>query len=279
MKRWLVYVLMAVAGLALCACYPLFLEGVWVETTFTRIRLPQLQRPVRVLHLSDLHLGDHPSRAELERIAEDAVRHHPDFICLTGDYVDTPFVLDRDPLEGVIRRLSAKAPVYAILGNHDGGKWLAGRGYPFPTAERVAQELERGGAVVLHNRSATVEVRGQPLVLVGVSDLWSDDVDGRAAFAGVPAGRPVILLAHNPDSKDVLAPLYRWDLMLAGHTHGNQVNLPFYDEPWATVRDQRFLSGLHAWNGTQLYINRGLGGASGVRFRSRPEISILELVP
>jgi predicted MPP superfamily phosphohydrolase len=279
MKKRLLQAALILMALAMCACYPLFIEAAWLETTVTRIRIRGLTRPVRVLHLSDLHLGMKPSLEQLEQLAKKAVTHRPDLICLTGDYVDTPKVLDRAPLDRVIAILARAAPVYAIMGNHDGGAWLAEHGQPYPTHDRVRQSLERGGAIVLHNRWEQAKVAGQDLVLVGVGDLWSDETDAVAAYRNLPAGPPVILLAHNPDSKDAALAFARWDLMLAGHTHGNQVNLPFYDEPWATVRDHRFISGLHQWEGHQLYVNRGVGGAWGVRFRSRPEISILELVP
>ena len=267
--RWLL-----ASSLAAAMAYPLFVEGRWLETTHTRIELAGLERPIRVLHLSDLHLGTHPPLERLEEIAREAVAHRPDIICLTGDYVDGHFAL-KYPLERVIRILADAAPVYAVMGNHDGDVFGSSSG---KSSAPVRARLQLGGANVLHNRWRKIVVHDQPLLLVGLGDRWSDEDDAEAAFRDSPLGWPTVVLAHNPDTKDRIADR-PWQLMLAGHTHGNQVNLPFYDESWATVRDHRFIAGHYFWNGRQLFINRGLGGVKGIRFRSRPEISILELVP
>jgi predicted MPP superfamily phosphohydrolase len=89
---------------------------------------------------------------------------------------------------------------------------------------------------------------------------------------------PSIVLAHNPDTKDAIEH-QSWDLMLSGHTHGGQVVVPFVEPTWAPVVDKRFIAGLYEWSGRQLYITKGVGNHSGVRFGCRPEVSILELRP
>ena len=101
-------------------------------------------------------------------------------------------------------------------------------------------------------------------------------MDGDLAFAGVPADDPAILLAHNPDTKDVLADR-PWDLMLSGHTHGGQVVLPIVGERFVPMRDKRFIAGLKQWNGRQVYVTRGVGNIDGVRVNCRPEVAILDL--
>jgi hypothetical protein len=101
-------------------------------------------------------------------------------------------------------------------------------------------------------------------------------VDGELAFAEVPADDPAILLAHNPDTKDVLGDR-PWDLMLSGHTHGGQVVLPIVGERFVPVRDKRFIAGLKRWNGRQVYVTRGVGNIDGVRVNCRPEVSVLDL--
>jgi predicted MPP superfamily phosphohydrolase len=65
--------------------------------------------------------------------------------------------------------------------------------------------------------------------------------------------------------------------LLAGHTHGGQVRYPpFFNTPHGSVRDRRFLRGLHEWQGRQLYVNQGLGNIYGVRFACRPQVAILD---
>ena len=99
------------------------------------------------------------------------------------------------------------------------------------------------------------------------------------AFAHASRTGPTILLNHNPDAKDILR-RYPWHLMLAGHTHGNQIYLPFLGRhPWAVVQDPRFIAGRYDWEGRQLHINRGIGGLAGIRLNCRPEVSLLLLEP
>jgi predicted MPP superfamily phosphohydrolase len=130
---------------------------------------------------------------------------------------------------------------------------------------------------LLHNRSEVVRVRDQNIRFAGVPDLWSREVNGDLAFADVRADDPAILLAHNPDTKDVLADR-PWDLMLSGHTHGGQVVLPVVGARFVPVRDKRFIAGLKQWNGRQVYVTRGVGNIDGVRVNCRPEVTALDLV-
>jgi predicted MPP superfamily phosphohydrolase len=141
----------------------------------------------------------------------------------------------------------------------------------------VERILEEAGIELLHNRSAAPEVRGSKINLVGVGDLWSDEIDADRAFADARRGRPTVLLAHNPDSKDELR-RKEWDLMLSGHTHGGQVIIGYDGSRYAPVEDKRYVAGLKPWGTRQIHVTRGVGNIAGVRFRCRPEASVLAVV-
>src|ERR1041384_5908469 len=90
----------------------------------------------------------------------------------------------------------------------------------------VRKLLADSGLRLLHNETETVRVNRHLPRFSGVGDLWNSEVDPEAAFAvDSPAKVPTILLAHNPDTKELVAD-HAWDLMLCGHTHGGQVLLP-----------------------------------------------------
>ncbi len=156
------------------------------------------------------------------------------------------------------------------------GAWAAATG-GLKDASVVRGLLSAGNIPLLHNRSEVVRVRDQSIRFAGVGDLWSHGVDAERAFTDVPADDPAILLAHNPDTKDVLADR-PWDLMLSGHTHGGQVVLPFLGERFVPVHDKRFIAGLKQWNGRKVYVTRGVGNIDGVRVNCRPEVTILDLI-
>jgi predicted MPP superfamily phosphohydrolase len=258
--------------------YAFGLEPNWLERTFHRVKLPckSLTSGVRVLHLSDLHASPSVPFALIEKSVELGLDTKPDVICLTGDFVTDATPIDEVEYARILRRLSSAAPIFASLGNHDGGAWSEWAG-GFKDTSVVRSLLSAGNVPLLHNRSEVVRVRDQSIRFAGVADLWSDDVDGDLAFANVSADDPAILLAHNPDTKDVLADK-PWDLMLSGHTHGGQVVLPMLGERFVPIRDKRFIAGLKQWNGRQVYVTRGVGSIRGVRVNCRPEVTVLDLV-
>lgn len=114
------------------------------------------------------------------------------------------------------------------------------------------------------------------MCLIGLGDLWSGDCQPHLAFAKVPPPENALrlVLNHNPDAKERLR-TFAWDLMLAGHTHGGQLRLPFFGTPFAPVVDKRFVEGLHRWENRWLHISRGVGNLHGLRFNCRPEITLL----
>ncbi|HEX5227147.1 MAG TPA: phosphodiesterase YaeI [Bryobacteraceae bacterium] len=261
-------------------CAPLYAFGVepeWLQRTVTQVKLPcrNLNRTVRILHLSDFHASAVVPFSLIENSITLGLETKPDVICLTGDFVTDATPIDEAAYARILRRISGAAPTFAALGNHDGGAWAASVGGLKDTT--MVQALLRAGHVsLLHNRSEMVRIGDQSIRFVGVADLWSNEVDGDSAFTGVSADDPAILLAHNPDTKDALADR-PWDLMLSGHTHGGQVVLPFLGAHFVPVRDKRFIAGLKEWNGRQVYITRGVGNVRGVRINCRPEVTILDL--
>ena len=253
------------------ASWSRFIEPGYFELTHTRIRLVGTP-PRRILHISDIHISDGMNAADLETGFRQGLSQKPDLICLTGDFVSTISGFDRQGLLRLLRSAVATAPTYAVLGNHDGGAWLARWGGGRST-EFMRDLIGSSGVHLLHNQSTVID----GLTLVGVADYWSGEFAPEQAFAGTPRTTARILLCHNPDAKRDLGHLH-WDLMLSGHTHGGQVRVPGLTPLWAPVADKRFIAGLYGWENRQLFITRGVGSPKHVRAFCRPEISVLDLV-
>jgi predicted MPP superfamily phosphohydrolase len=258
--------------------YAFGVEPNWLERTYYQVKLPckGLASGVRVLHLSDFHASSAVPFTLIESAVEMGLEAKPDVICLTGDFVTDAAPFDRAEYARILRRLSTAAPVFATLGNHDGGSWSASIG-GFKDSSVIRGLLGASNVALLDNRSEVVRVRDQSVRFAGVGDLWSGGVDADLAFVDVRPEAPVILLAHNPDTKDMLRDR-PWDLMLSGHTHGGQVVLPLVGERFVPVRDKRFIAGLKHWDGRQVYITRGVGSIRGVRVNCRPEVTVLDLI-
>jgi predicted MPP superfamily phosphohydrolase len=172
------------------------------------------------------------------------------------------------PCAAALSALDPPLGTYAVLGNHD--HWDG--------APEVREALLARSIPVLENEHRIVTRNGARLCIAGIEELWEGAPDVAAALAGVDAGVPRIVISHNPDLVDALGDEPRVDLVLAGHTHGGQIVLPWLG-PLLVPARREHASGLvrtpHAW----LYVTRGLGVITPpARLGCRPEIAILELV-
>lgn len=260
--------------LAVGAAYP-FAEALWLEVRRHRVSIAGMRSPVRILHLSDLHASYVVPLSIIDHAITAGLSEKPDLICLTGDFITRGSDFVSSEYSKILKRLSSFAPTFAVLGNHDGGAW-AGVYDGRTDHAQVDRLLEDSGIELLHNRSKTVCVRDSALTLVGTGDLWNLELDAHLAFEEVTFKTPIVVLNHNPDGKELIAP-YGWHLMLSGHTHGGQVIIPFRGPSYAPVEDKRYVEGLKAWGTRQIHVSRGVGNVYGVRFRCRPEVTLLEI--
>jgi uncharacterized protein len=257
--------------------YAHFVEAPWLEKRHHRIALPGLDpaRPIRMAAMADFHVSSFVPLSLVEDAVEMGLAAKPDLICLPGDFITDAEAFNQPRYRAALRRLSSAAPSFATLGNHDGGIWSLEIG-GFKDTTFVRRLLSESGIDLIHNAVRVVTVRGRRLQLVGVGDLWNKEVDGERAFANADPRLPTVLLAHNPDSKDVLA-RYPWQLMISGHTHGGQILVPVVGTRFVPVKDKRYIAGLKPWNGRQVYVTRGVGSIGGIRLNCRPEVTVLDL--
>ena len=250
------FMLSIIAGWGLLTVWGLATAGRAPEISAHEITIPGLppeQSGIRLVQLTDPHIGWWNSSEELERVSQTIAGLKPDLLVLTGDMVDhnlnyaTALVKSLDPVRPRLGR-------YAIIGNHD----------VYTGKEAVAQRMEAGGFRMLRNQWISLEARGARLVLAGYDDSgrhWTGaDPDERKIpelLADVPAGLPVILLAHRPSAFDRTEGL-PVVLTLSGHTHGGQLRLPFGGPGLADLGFQH-PSGLFRRGNHTLYANRGTG--------------------
>jgi predicted MPP superfamily phosphohydrolase len=242
-----------------------------------RIRSSVSVPPVKILHLSDFHASWAVSLGFIQEAVQLGLRLKPDLICLTGDFITRQYA-DFDAYARVLAKLSAAAPAYACLGNHDGGGWAGIHG-GYTSTQPVRQLLQQSRIELLHNRCAALRLNGRDIRITGVADAWAENVDLPSAFPASEAGGDAtrILLSHNPDTKEFLK-FHPWDLLLCGHTHGGQIVLPLLGAPWTPVRDKRFIAGLYSWENRWIHITRGVGNVHGGRFNCPPEVSLVSLI-
>jgi uncharacterized protein len=207
---------------------------------------------LRILQLSDLHLGAAMRAPDLEALLVRAAAHRPDLIVLTGDVAD-----DLGELEEALRIVHRHRPrlgVFAALGNHE---YLHDIRATRPIYERSAVPL-------LVDRGVTLRVGGAQLYLAGADDpidkgdaaLFLDQAVARCA-SGAPEDAFRLLLCHRPEGF-LPAAKRGFHLTLSGHTHGGQVGLMGVSAFQALMPD-RYLWGAYQRGGSRLYTTSGFG--------------------
>jgi predicted MPP superfamily phosphohydrolase len=210
-------------------------------------------RPLRIVQISDPHLGPFMSVARLRGICERAVAQDPDLILLTGDFLTMESQETHAHLEQALAPLRAlPGRVFACHGNHD-----------HEAPELVARALASAGARLLVDDATMVETGAGPVQLVGMDFHFARRAERMAAVCArhprVPGALRLVML-HDPGAFRHLAE-GEGDLVLAGHTHGGQLGLVSLGGDWTALR--LFVDmpdhGLWARGPDRLYVHRGTG--------------------
>jgi uncharacterized protein len=264
--------------------------------TLRRFDVPVLgpdAEPLRILHISDLHLT--PGQHRKQRWVAELAGLDPDLVVVTGDNL-----AHVDAVPGVVSALTPllERPGAFVFGSNDYrgpvvknpfGYFDRDRPYVqganLPT-EELRDIFTGAGWADLNNARTTAKAGGRSIELVGVDDphIQRDDY-GSVAGPADPAVDLRLALTHSPEPRvlDAMA-ADGFDLLLAGHTHGGQVCVPLVGALVTNCGlDRHMAKGLHRWPGSEafLHVSAGLGTSptAPVRFACPPEASILTLIP
>ena len=212
------------------------------------------ERPLRIVQISDPHLGPFMSVRRLRRIAQRAVESNPDLVLLTGDFLTMESHSDPDLLLDALEPLRAlPGKVFACNGNHD---------HEAPSV--VARAMAQNGIELLVDAARDVATEAGPVQIVGVDFVWRDrqaHLERVCAKHARTPGATRIVLLHDPGAFRHL-PSGEGDLVLAGHTHGGQVGLLSLGLSWTFLRlfgDRIPDHGFWARGTDRMYIHRGTG--------------------
>ena len=247
---------------------------------------------VKVAIIADIH-ACYPwmSEERIGAIVDLANAQTPDLTVLLGDFVCThPFVsgyVAPGAWAEQLARLEAPLGVYSVLGNHDW--WSAAIPTDPPDNSRsVRRALEAAEIPVLENQSLRLIQRGRPFWLIGLGDQLArspaysrgrrgvDDLG--AAMRNIEDDAPAILLAHEPYIFPAVPD--RIALILAGHMHGGQINLPIVGAPIQYIkrRSSRFVYGEYALRQRRMIVSGGVGTSyAPVRVFRPPEVVVVKL--
>jgi len=269
-----------------------------------RLALTPAWPALSIVHISDMHVRRSDER--LFRVQQAALKGlEPDLLCVTGDMCEK--VADIGMVVELLRTVTPRLGTFVVLGNHEhnaptplhlrrenkhGWRRMLGlllrRFSPLLRSDgdeeghAMAEALQAAGIAVLHNDGQRVHLKGtdKSLWIAGCDSAWAGHADMLAAMRGRRADEACLALIHEPDlafdARDLGA-----DLILAGHTHGGQVRLPFLGAVYTLRMDPRILiaAGFQRLEEGLLHITAGLGHTIPLRFGVPPEVVWLDCEP
>lgn len=308
---WDLFCISTVVGI-----WPRFIEPKVISTTRLNLPIRNLPKPFdgfKILQISDLHFSPNSTDSFLDRLVNKCKALKPDLITLTGDFLCYGQLLEPQRLSAFLNRFKAPYGCFAVLGNHDYSSCVSinsdgdydivkpttsslGRALQrlytnvtltkrttdsaknTPLHEELVSLIKRSPFHLLHNTTESICIEKTKLNITGFGEYILGRIDTQAAYQNYDPSYPGIILLHNPDGAPLLHNHYG-DIILSGHTHGGQVNLPWLWKKFTLLENMDFKKGLVKNHGKWLYINRGIGSVMPFRWFSKPEILLLTLEP
>lgn len=272
---------------------------------------------LRIVQLSDLHFTTSFPQKLLDNISRKVNAFKPDLILFSGDFLCHSFLPDDVRFKNFLNSFSPKMGAFCILGNHDYGEYVSRnekgivdvinpnfirnvkrvlssfkdvfcknelrntiteRALSVDFHEGLRQLLKETPFKLLHNETIQLPIG---LNITGLGEVLIRRCLPEQAFSNYDKKFPGITLVHNPDAVPLLTD-YPGNWILAGHTHGQQIYIPWppagkkFSQKLTGLKHPEFCRGLVQLKNKQLYVNRGLGGLKRVRFNSPPEICFME---
>jgi predicted MPP superfamily phosphohydrolase len=241
--------------------------------------LPPTLHGMTIAQLTDIHHGPWTSLAYVRRIVDTTNALNPDLIALTGDYILYSPTYVR-PVTTELTGLRAKIGILGVLGNHD---WSDAGPVTLSEFRRAGLRLiDNSRMFISPDRQLSRKAPKQGLCIGGLADLWGGRPDFSHALGGVAHEMPRVLLSHNPDTAEMPVARdrrHRVDLMLSGHTHGGQINIPGIGSPFIpSAYGQKYAYDLVHGPAFRVFVSSGLGtNVIPLRFCRPPEIAVLTL--
>ncbi len=300
--------------LSLIGIWPRFIEPNLLVTKRLSLPIKNLSKEIKIFSFSDLHIHPKMPQWHLDRLIKKVKEEQPDLIFFTGDFICNATLDDEKRLLAFLNAFPhARYGNFTIPGNHDyasflgisqegeydvitekKGSSLIGKGFrrlffPPPIKGKVTAEakltplhqglkklLESTPFRLLDNETVRIPLADSSLNICGLGEYTGGQTLPSRAFEEYDRSAPGIILLHNPDGIPLLND-FPGELILCGHTHGGQINLPWICQRLALMEHPHYKRGLIKEKNRWIYISRGVGAVMRFRWFSLPEILILTL--
>ncbi|MCQ4636352.1 metallophosphoesterase [Anaerovorax odorimutans] len=256
----------------LCVGYAHFIEPNRLTVTETQDTSYSMKEPITVAVFADTHFGFQYDTDMFQKVVDKVNENPPDILLFAGDLIDnlSQYNKDTSEISEKLSMMKANMGKYAVFGNHDYG---GGAEYKYESI------MKKGGFKVLVNE--TVTFRKNNLRLIGIDDLLIGYGDP-SVVNKADSSMYNLVLCHEPDIVEKILDS-NTDYMVAGHTHGGQIRVPFYTEKFLPSYGEKYVKGSYELNNnnkTVLYVNSGLGTTKiPARFMAVPELTYITISP
>ncbi|UOB21257.1 metallophosphoesterase [Macrococcus armenti] len=229
--------------------------------------------PLKIVHISDLHIGFQFSYDDLIQVIQEVNNLKPHIVCITGDMFDN---LDRFKENSaryipLLKTIRAKHKFF-VYGNHDQ------RAHRTHDLERIMHHAE---IEVLNNYGKYIHFDDEAIYICGTDDIINSGGNIQQMLSNKDNSAYTIALIHEPDFAR-FTKRFDVDLQLSGHSHGGQIRLPIIGAPIRPMLGRKYYSGLYTLKykrrKMKLYTSNGLGTTHfPFRIGARPEITLFEI--
>lgn len=301
-------------ALSLVGLWPRFIEPKCLVTTYLDLSIEKLPS-LKILHISDLHFHKGTSRRFLDKIIKRVKKEKCDLILFTGDFLCYSRLEKPALLKSFLQQLQAPLGCFCTFGNHDYASYVSRnrqgnytilkpvnpltgffRGLKnFFESTQKGEITNEAKSVAMHDTLCTL-LKETPfqllenttltlpigLNLVGLGDYALGRCLPEIAFASYKKEFPGIVLSHNPDTTSLLLN-HPGDLILCGHSHGEQIHFPYppflrkLSQKLTRLENPNHSRGHYRIGDKNLYVNRGLGCHKPLRLFSPPELLVLNI--
>lgn len=221
---------------------------------------------LKIVHFSDLHYGTYYNKKNINKLVKKINATKPDIIVFTGDLVDQSYTLNSEDVKAITKafnKLDATIDKYAVIGNHD---------YYLTEVDNIL--YDSNFKVLINEYDLVYKEGNNPIMIYGVDDV----------LLGKPNTEKLkdvdniykIVLVHEPD---YIEEINGADLVLAGHSHNGQVNIPLISKLVLPEGSKDYYKPYYKVNGTNLYISNGVGECIfTIRMFTPPSINLFRLI-
>jgi len=238
-------------------------------------KIPSSFDGLKIVHFSDLHYLRVTNKNTLTTIVEEINLINPDIVFFTGDLIDKDFEIaekEEKELINELKNIKSKYGKYSIFGNHDIVK----------DESKLKYIYEKSNFILLQNSYDTIYGKNNEKIFIGGTDTYSygkaninkvmkyfennDDIEYK------------IILSHEPDYTDIILRNYDIDLILSGHSHNGQINIPVIKNIFLPFGSKKYYENYYKINSTDLYISSGIGESRiNMRLFNKPSINFYRI--